>query len=497
MQTSAAMAIGALNLLLGFLVKIAKFKLLQITTKTPTSVGRKSKHPTLPGNELQSGTCGSSVANASPSYVFAELARLLPSVLRHLHSALDLYGNIEDLPSEMERVAGLVEFSLQYLESLLGWDGLANSSDSEKYRRAVLSALTLQGRKTSKSELSGLPLSILASRSFDYLLGLTESLQDIACVMRVNRILHCLAQWGSPASESKEARASMTTEDLERTMFHRLGMLAEQIMAGRWRNDDTLKPAEVEKLVLQRIEHSQDPLELIHDYSVQVLPSFLAGRSSGGSPGALGDEEWRHVLLTKSTLALFYRALSKALVDQISEFQTTNFDHTIYLPRLKTLIWSWHALVQLVKGRDDLRPLLQTCLKFGQRWVERFMRVVLPYLDTYFGAHYESIIALFGKLQKATRMLQVICGHGKIVRDKSMMAQVPVVRRALETFLFKVKALFDRHNVLSAFSLANLKHRNLAGEVVSSQMPEADEDEGLSSGSGGEEEEDDEREKAH
>lgn len=74
--------------------------------------------------------------------------------------------------------------------------------------------------------------------------------------------------------------------------------------------------------------------------------------------------------------------------------------------------------------------------------------------------------------------------------------QVPQVKRSLERFVFQIKAFFHEVNNPEAFWMGNLKHRDLAGNCLPSQMyPEEDdaedeqgEDDVLDDGSGDDDE---------
>jgi Fanconi anemia group D2 protein len=69
-----------------------------------------------------------------------------------------------------------------------------------------------------------------------------------------------------------------------------------------------------------------------------------------------------------------------------------------------------------------------------------------------------------------------MCAHAKVEKDQRVFKLVPLVKRNLETMLFKVKALTEAMGCLAAFSLGNLKHRNLQGQEVCSQVVDEDED---------------------
>ncbi|KAJ1918981.1 hypothetical protein H4219_002239 [Mycoemilia scoparia] len=461
-------SIRSLNFLMTRIIEIASAKLIPSDKKLGSLPGASASKSQTNGfgkkqnyDPLVSGTSGSTISSILPQDLFDAIVPLIPQTLVHLQKSLEFAQSTLDSNEDCNMFEEFSQSTFSLLKIMLDWDGLDSVGNGERLKKAILVPLVQQGGKTSNSELNNLPVSVLINRTFDYLVQLTNMTDNIQCVLKINQILHILAKWGS-AAETSEQRASMTSAELENTMFHKLGDIGTLLITGKWSGYEDLKSTDIEAIVAQQIVHAIIPIEIIQTYSTKIFPSFLEGRLE-----ELGDE---YALLGKPTLVAFYRAVSKALVGQISKFEESNFD-PVHLQLIKNWIWSWYALVQLLKGRDDLRQLLLVCLRCGQQWIEKFMKQVIPYLDTYFGAYQEEIMILFGKLQKATRMLQVICGHGKVTKDIGLMALVPSVRRALESFLFKVKALFAHHNVSSAFSLANLKHRNLAGEVVSSQMP--------------------------
>ena len=86
----------------------------------------------------------------------------------------------------------------------------------------------------------------------------------------------------------------------------------------------------------------------------------------------------------------------------------------------------------------------------------------------------EEIKAVIKQLQGSARALQHICAHAKVEKDQRVFKLVPLVKRNLEAMLFKVKALTEAMGCLAAFSVGNLKHRNLQGQEVCSQVVEDD-----------------------
>ena len=85
------------------------------------------------------------------------------------------------------------------------------------------------------------------------------------------------------------------------------------------------------------------------------------------------------------------------------------------------------------------------------------------------------------KIQKSTRQVQIICTHGKnIVKNMSLASLIPAVKRALETFVYKINSLFVSMGHTNVVTVGNLKTKGLDGkevQVESSGSEEEEEDE--------------------
>lgn len=58
-----------------------------------------------------------------------------------------------------------------------------------------------------------------------------------------------------------------------------------------------------------------------------------------------------------------------------------------------------------------------------------------------------------------------MCSHSKSYKNTQLTSIVPLVKKSLEVFLFAVKS-----SIHASFWMGNLKHRDLSGSVVSSQL---------------------------
>ena len=103
----------------------------------------------------------------------------------------------------------------------------------------------------------------------------------------------------------------------------------------------------------------------------------------------------------------------------------------------------------------------------------------------------QRILGIMKKLQKTTRQVQNICTHGKnITKNMALTSLIPHVKRALETFVFKIQALFVSIGSSGALVLGNLKHKGLDGKEVA--MSDSGDEEGSEEEGEEDEEEDDE-----
>jgi len=68
--------------------------------------------------------------------------------------------------------------------------------------------------------------------------------------------------------------------------------------------------------------------------------------------------------------------------------------------------------------------------------------------------------------------MQILCAHGKSHKMVTVIKLVPPMKKSLELLVLKVKALMVDNNCKNEFWIGNLKHRNLAGQEINSQMQE-------------------------
>ncbi|KAJ2334721.1 Fanconi anemia group D2 protein [Coemansia sp. RSA 2681] len=486
-QPQATLSSHGLDLLLRELCAVVSAKLVRHTERR------------LPWQKAPAGghggavaTFGSTIAGSTASDIAQSLLPVFPSLLRYLTSCLVTrahFRNDVDVPAhaaeyrhlisgvdvldDVDMVETCVDTLLQIISSVLYWDGLQNDSSqaagSDVGERgsmliAVLGALAVEGRHTDQDELDDIEIGALVRRAFDYLLGLADLVGSSGSALCILRMLAAMRSF-SPHTELPEEVRCMTAQQRDDTMDGRISNLASQILSAKWAQSAELKAADLEYVVTQHIMRCpHDRLLLTRKYATETL-SLFSTRSGHG------DDAYE--TLKPSTFATYYKAVAQALALNIKQAPLEDMSGREVIAFSAMVADSWLALTDITKNVEGatLRTILLVALRSGSALVDRITKTMLPRLDKYLLHHRDDIVMVLGRVQKSTRALQSICNHSKVAKDTRLQSGVPQVKRKLEQFLFHVIALMENNNCKGALSAGNLKHRDIRGEQISSQIP--------------------------
>ncbi|KAL1272543.1 hypothetical protein QQF64_028405 [Cirrhinus molitorella] len=201
-------------------------------------------------------------------------------------------------------------------------------------------------------------------------------------------------------------------------------------------------------------------------------------------------------LMLQADILVYYKSMMAELERAIRKIPPSKQTDNQEVQSEKLLTWNlavrdFHILINLVKMFDS-RPVLTVCLKYGRLFLESFLKLGMPLLDYSFKKHKEDVQSLLKTFQLSTRQLHHMCGHSKIRQDTGLTNHVPALKKSLEQFVYRVKAMLTLNHCQEAFWLGNLKNRDLKGEEILSQRSQAaDEEEEESSQMQSEEEESD------
>lgn len=149
---------------------------------------------------------------------------------------------------------------------------------------------------------------------------------------------------------------------------------------------------------------------------------------------------------------------------------------------MKRLVLIFQCLIQYTKGHPSFekRQVLSLALRNSRVFIEMFLKKMKT-LEKLFNAHQRGVVEVIKELQTATRQLQNVAAHGKILRDPSMAKEVPAIKKALESLIISAKAMAEANNCLEAVWVGNLKHRDITGAEVQAVEEEEDSVSGSSS----------------
>uniref|UniRef100_A0A4W3K0T5 FA complementation group D2 n=1 Tax=Callorhinchus milii TaxID=7868 RepID=A0A4W3K0T5_CALMI len=201
------------------------------------------------------------------------------------------------------------------------------------------------------------------------------------------------------------------------------------------------------------LEHTEDVLQSVEEIAGVGVPELLNSSKDGSSA--------TFPTLTRQTFLIFYRVMMRELEKSVKCIPAGMPSDSSEVQAEKLLRWNlavrdFHILVNLVKH--------------GRFFLESFVKQGMPLLDYSFKKHRDDVQSLLKTLQLSTRQMHHMCGHTKINQDTSLTNHVPPMKRLLELFVYRVKAMLTINKCQEAFWLGNLKNRDLQGEEIQSQL---------------------------
>uniref|UniRef100_A0A8C0EBH6 FA complementation group D2 n=1 Tax=Bubo bubo TaxID=30461 RepID=A0A8C0EBH6_BUBBB len=201
------------------------------------------------------------------------------------------------------------------------------------------------------------------------------------------------------------------------------------------------------------LEHTDNILKSIEEISSVGVPELINSAKDGCSS--------TYPTLSRQTFPVFFRVMMAQLESSVKSIPAGKpSDSSEKLLRWNIAVRIFHILVNLVKVR------------FGRLFVEAFLKLAMPLLDYSFKKHRDDVQSLLKTLQLSTRQLHHMCGHSKIRQDIGLTNHVPLLKKSLEQFVYRVKAMLAFNHCQEAFWVGILKNRDLQGEEILSQAAE-------------------------
>ncbi|CAG8459084.1 12988_t:CDS:10 [Ambispora leptoticha] len=425
-----------------------EYKLSSSTTSNLPFFAKKSKKFDIdPGLSL--------ISRQSESEVIEHVIKTLPLILKQFE-AINEGDMVMDEQKEIDEINQCMELILEIIYRVFSWPDLT-SPDKEETAIRLLSHFHLYKTDNNNSNDTFQPQSIqqAANKAFTYFEIFADSLSTGKLAIYYHKILCKITEM---ASDPKEF---ITT----------ISMLAKKFASREWKDAKQLNSSSITYLIQNDIQHADDNLERIDYYVSRIFPALEAG-----------DEEiLREMpLLNTTNFPDFYKVVSMELVDLMNDKSRGFESIEMKLEYLAKIARCWRQLIIVIKYNQK-RAILAVALKYGRNFVDLFLKNAIPFMDLHLKGHREEIQIIFKYFQVATRHLQALCIHVKVVKEVRLSNMVPLVKKSLESVIFRVKGILQ-HNDFAAesFFLGNLKQRDLEGHEVNTDRlvePESDKSE--------------------
>uniref|UniRef100_A0A672U4D1 FA complementation group D2 n=1 Tax=Strigops habroptila TaxID=2489341 RepID=A0A672U4D1_STRHB len=401
----------------------------------------------------------SHLCQRSPKEVATCVVKLLKPLCNHtekMHSyfqAVIQNQGAEDEPGVNIQEHMLMSSCYQQLlltfRSLFAWNGFSQPENTDLLR----SALQVLAERLKPGETEFLLLEDLISESFHYVLNFQQSVPSFYCAFILTQLLITIAE-KPMAGWKKEKIAS----------------LAKQFLCQSWvrpsgdREKGNQFNSALHTLLCVYLEHTDNILKAIEEISSVGVPELINSAKDGCSS--------TYPTLTRQTFLIFFRVMMAQLESSVKSIPAGKpSDSSEKLLRWNIAVRNFHILINLVKVRLLLLFwfYLQVPSKYGRLFVEAFLKLAMPLLDYSFKKHRDDVQSLLKTLQLSTRQLHHMCGHSKIHQDIGLTNHVPLLKKSLEQFVYRVKAMLAFNHCQEAFWLGVLKNRDLQGEEILSQ----------------------------
>lgn len=328
-----------------------------------------------------------------------------------------------------------------------------------QWSRKVLASISTSGQHDGRTE------NTIEKQSFDLLFALypdqpLKITAEIACayLLMLSRFLESTL---NPNVNDSNVVISAIRNSLSN--------LSSRILSTEWNDRKNIDEDALKKLLTLQIRYSPSPEDVMLVYASQGIPALLEKQSD--------VQPEKFPVLTRETLAVHFQVIACELGPNLqskiqSKSNEAEAEDEYRLNAIDKHCAIFRDLMAVLKTIDT-RSILNFSLKYGRQFVEIFSRVALPIIERSLVAQKDRTGAILRSLQNGTRTLQNVCAHAKTLKDPGLTAAVPLVRKALESFIFTIKAMLGKHNSLGALWIGNLKHRDLRGQIVSSQIAAA------------------------
>ncbi|KAI9025258.1 Fanconi anaemia protein FANCD2 [Phycomyces nitens] len=382
-------------------------------------------------------------------HFMTEVIHYLPLILQTLENLYEDAQLQENEPGRVEEggkeIALSIRLCVNVLSKLFLWPDLENIENSY----ILQSLVSCLADRISEKPTKGNALNSIIQDAFTYLSRFVDNMLEARPSVDLCKVLVRMMGLSSDPSSMKAGALAATRHVLTTNWFDRMTIKKDILF-----------------LVEQSIQLSDDPIKVMYEYMTFVLPTYE--RDSCDEKDQIHED---YPLLRPDTALYYYQAVLNQTVKNLQYPPTSGMEFEDMVNYYSRIVKLFERTTNNIKIKSQ-RELFIHLLKTGRVFIKLFTAICIPFFTNVFKSYRETILSTFKDFQTSTRILQTICSHVKAVKDNNLASYVPALKMVLENVLYQVKILLNENNVPSdAFVLGALKHRDIRGAEVSSQLP--------------------------
>ncbi|PVU93253.1 hypothetical protein BB559_003371 [Furculomyces boomerangus] len=397
----------------------------------------------------------------TPNQANSWIENIAFGLARHLTMVADVNSNSPMVNASYDVQIKLVKLILQILLAFMGKPNNSGQKCAYVNTKLVAEAIIVSGNAVDPDSAKSYSDIALCVMAFDCIYPLTEWFESNSHAVEIVHLLKLILDI-APTNLNSESSQESNYKEVE-IVKRKLGHIAGKFLRAEKVN---FTNNEIEFLLELHINYrNTKPHQTLESLIAETLTDFSNHERNASS---------YFTSLTGKTAPVFLKGIIMSIAREMGELP--NYDPHDGVKGFEVLCRMFEDVMLKTREMSNYRGVLVSSMKAGLACVDVVLKKVLPYLEKIFLFHKERILGAILHLQKATRTLQIICGHSKAIKDLALTRLVPMIRRSLESFVIRVKTLLKNNNCLSLFDLGPLKHRSINGQVVSSQLPLSEEE---------------------
>ncbi|GIY37177.1 fanconi anemia group D2 protein [Caerostris darwini] len=424
-----------------------KFLLEDLSAKLQYSIGSSVTY--FKGVHKQTGF--SNLESHSPVKIIMFCIQLIPALCKIVDEFIKFFKNItnesdgiEDslvlYANETQCVIKCFNLVLKVMKQIVSWKNFNLNENAILLRKTLLAFIADKAMEKENSNVK------LIRACVYQLIETADSLPSLSCASNLIQLLVCILNY---------------TDDSKSKM--KVSTVALNFLKKKWFDFDNkvTKNAEMNehvRIILQAyLQNGASILKSVDFLATEAFPQLLDS-----------EDETVYYTLNKSTFNSYYKIMLNNLANYVKIYFASKHSE-------EELMYEWSVAFKVFQVFTNIlkqfgsRSNIAVCLKSSREILQTFLKYGMPLMDKLFVENKEEIICLMKILQVSTRYLQHVCCHSKVLKDVTLIKHVPLLKKSLEVFVFRVKMMLAVNKCEEAFWLGNLKNRDLKGEEILSQ----------------------------